>query len=707
LGLVASGDVGTIRCMMDDFQKVLRRLVGVGGAQSLSGIDALMLLETLGDDNTARLARTNAAFLLSLCGGREAEAATTVLEEEADQGSLFAGFLLRLSQWVLAEQQELADRHSDLAGKRREAAAWADCSTESPWDEAAQKVVWGFLFPEGASCLDDPDGTVSTLRERRTVRVNQPNPRPIVDPITEMLITSNILLTLPSDLSAIDDLRFSRALCVQIKTVAKEEQKYWFDHPIPLDIETEANEIIHGLRGLNEAIAFEKDTGRAAADARMACVLSVSVTHTGLKTVARDYLQEEFGVASDMPHLDVYVFSEAATDRLMDEVLVPAMEQFHGGHDIEPLRRVLGVDGEYGRHYSFLKAVSALWHVLVDPSVRATFKIDLDQVFPQKQLVEEGGGSVFEHFQSPRWGACGRDADGQPVELGMLAGALVNERDIAGGLFTPDVTRPTSIPAGEAVTFFNRLPMALSTEAEMMTRYTGAGGNPDGRDTCLHRIHVTGGTNGILVDALRRHRPFTPTFIGRAEDQAYLLSVLFAGQAPLRYVHSAGLIMRHDKDAFAGLAIEAAKVGRFVGDLVRTLYYSHYVKTLPWPDDQVKRTIDPFTGCFASPIPATLVALRLALRVGELLAGADEDRAEGLDLMEMAADRLFPLIERLTETPQALADELSAQRAAWDLFYDVLDALEKALIEGDQEALALRFAAQSVVQACQIRVNAS
>ena len=203
----------------------------------------------------------------------------------------------------------------------------------------------------------------------------------------------------------------------------------------------------------------------------------------------------------------------------------------------------------------------------------------------------------------------------------------------------------------------------------------------------------------------------TPEFdrfiIGRAEDQAYLLSVLFAGKTPLRYVHSAGLIMRHDKDAFAGLAIEAAKVGRFVGDLVRTLYYSHYVKTLPWPDDQVKRTIDPFTGCFASPIPATLVALRLALRVGELLAGADEDRAEGLDLMEMAADRLFPLIERLTETPQALADELSAQRAAWDLFYDVLDALEKALIEGDQEALALRFAAQSVVQACQIRVNAS
>ena len=269
-----------------------------------------------------------------------------------------------------------------------------------------------------------------------------------------------------------------------------------------------------------------------------------------------------------MPHVDVYVFSEAATDRLIDEILAPAIERYLGQQDIEPLRRVFGVDGEYGRHYSFLKAISALWHVLVDQRVRATFKIDLDQVFPQKQLVKEGGGSAFEHFQSPLWGARGRDADGQTVELGMLAGALVNEADIALGLFTPDVKRPSSIPAGEAVAFFNRLPMALSTEAEMMTRYTGTAGDPDGKHTCLHRIHVTGGTNGILVDALRRHRPFTPTFIGRAEDQAYLLSVLFAGSAPLRYVHSAGLMMRHDKEAFAGLAIEAAKVGRFVGDLV-------------------------------------------------------------------------------------------------------------------------------------------
>ncbi len=91
------------------------------------------------------------------------------------------------------------------------------------------------------------------------------------------------------------------------------------------------------------------------------------------------------------------------------------------------------MDGAYGRHYTFLKAVTALWQVLVDPDVRGTFKIDLDQVFPQAELVAETGASAFEHLETPLWGALGVDPDGRELELGMIAGALVNERDIGRG----------------------------------------------------------------------------------------------------------------------------------------------------------------------------------------------------------------------------------------------------------------------------------
>ena len=210
--------------MDDDFQKVLRRLVGADGASPLSGIDAKLLSATPGDDDLARLARSNGAFLLSLCGGPVATSGIAILDVEAAHGASLARFLLRLSHWVLAEQQQLADQNTSAARKRQEAGKWAEQSNASPWDSTAQKAVWGFLFPEGASCLDDPDQTVSDLRENRSVRVDQLNPQPITDPITELLFTSNILLTLPTELTKIDDLPFSPALCDQIKDIAGEEQ---------------------------------------------------------------------------------------------------------------------------------------------------------------------------------------------------------------------------------------------------------------------------------------------------------------------------------------------------------------------------------------------------------------------------------------------------------------------------------------------------
>ena len=183
-------DVRIILCMLNDFEKVLRRIVGVGGTESLSGIDAFALSETPGDDDTTRLARANGAFLLSLCGGPEAETATTVLED-AGGPRIVAGRIPAAAQAMGAGRAAGTGRtHSDAARKRQEAAAWADQPTNSHWDRTAQKAVWGFLFPEGASCLDDPDRAVRTLRERRTIRVDQLNPQPIDDPISEMLITS-------------------------------------------------------------------------------------------------------------------------------------------------------------------------------------------------------------------------------------------------------------------------------------------------------------------------------------------------------------------------------------------------------------------------------------------------------------------------------------------------------------------------------------
>ena len=59
----------------------------------------------------------------------------------------------------------------------------------------------------------------------------------------------------------------------------------------------------------------------------------------------------------------------------------------------------------------------------------------------------------------------------------------------------------------------------------------------------LQRVHVTGGTTGINLNSLIKWRPFTPSFISRAEDQAFVLSA-FHQSAYLSQLHAPGLIMR-------------------------------------------------------------------------------------------------------------------------------------------------------------------
>lgn len=533
------------------------------------------------------------------------------------------------------------------------------------------KEVRNCLFPEGAGLEDEKEQerSVEALRRKRRITIEEMNPRPLTEPAKELLFTSNVLLTTPLTRD-LDTLPLSESVKQKAVNLLHEKQRYWYDHPIPLGIETEKNEAVYGLSGLNRMIEWEKKQGNIPSDAVMTCVLSLSVTHTGLHGLAKEYFSEELKKAGPFPHLDVYMITESDCKRLLEEILIPAARhRFPEYKDvpIDGLKAVFGVDGEYGRHYTFLKAVSALWQVCCNPEVKATFKIDLDQVFPQNELKNESGSSALEHFTSPLWGAKGRDSEGRPVELGMIAGALVNQDDIERSLFTPDVLFPEGGETAEEHIFYSKMPQALSTEAEMMTRY-------DDRNHVIQRVHVTGGTNGILIDSLRRHRPFTPSVIGRAEDQSYLLSVLYASRPVLRYLHKPGLIMRHDKHGFATEAIEKAAVQRETGDLIRMVLFSFYARALPWSVSEIKDAVDPFTGCFISYIPFTVVYLRFLAKLADIIARGELERAEVL--LQFGGERLLEIVTRYTTGENPLAELYGQEKAAWDLYYDVVDKIE-------------------------------
>ncbi|MEM7797421.1 MAG: hypothetical protein AAF579_23560, partial [Cyanobacteria bacterium P01_C01_bin.118] len=535
-------------------------------------------------DSTTVLQSLNAAFLMVLAGEShpsfsQAQTYLDKLSASPDWGKA-ANFYTQAVQLITQELEQACEQDAQMQTRLEQMTTQlkdADGDTV-----AAANAVWSVLFPEGTGIWGQEADMVAALRSKRTVDIEQLNPTPIENPAKQVLFTSNALLTMP--LGAADLSGFDADFQAELADAADDPQLYWYDHPIPIGVAAESNEILYGLKHLNHAVEFENQ--QSGSTDKVNCVLSVSVTHERLQTLGKSYLKQVLAASEPLDQLNIFAFTETDTNTLVDQVLLPILENSSGSEGAKELLSVFGVDGRYGRHYSFLKAIVALWNVLVDPEIKATFKIDLDQVFPQAELLEQTGATAFGHLKTPLWGATGTDSAGHPIELGMIAGALVNQRDIHKGVFTPDVTVPSAKLAPDEYAFFSKLPQAVSTEAEMMTRYK-AGTDFDGETKAIQRIHVTGGTNGMLVDSLRRYQTFTPSFIGRAEDQAYILSA--RGQQPnLGYAHASGLIMRHDKEGFAQEAIAMAKVGKQVGDYLRILLFSKYADVLPEATDSIK-----------------------------------------------------------------------------------------------------------------------
>ncbi len=204
---------------------------------------------------------------------------------------------------------------------------------ESPDGGDPAEILWSVFFPEGVGIRGHEAEREAGLRAARTVTVVAPNPAPIVDPGRQLLFTSNVLLTIPSATRPVEALPYGADLRRDLAAAAAQPQAYWYDHPIQIGVEPAGNELLYGLRGLDEAVEFERQ--RASATGRVTCLLSVSVTHPGLHAIARRYVEAELAAAEPLRHLDVFVFTEDDTERLVDEVLAPAADRYlptdHGG----------------------------------------------------------------------------------------------------------------------------------------------------------------------------------------------------------------------------------------------------------------------------------------------------------------------------------------------------------------------------------------
>lgn len=590
--------------------------------------------------------RFPAAFLIALCGDEHPRVgdATAVLAEPGKVPAYFR----KEREHVLEEVETAADDATFVDALLSAATVSEDTETE----EAVERL-WAVTFPEGVGVLDDWQGAIDQVHRRRQIEITALNPHPITDPLSEVLFTSNVLVTPGS---------------------AGGAPAFWYDHPIPINANPGETELAHGLAELDAAVGFERSRNPEW-QGPLRVALSISATHEPPPQGLLSFVTRAVGSLDHLRNLQLYCFDEGLARRLWDEVIgeVPGDNMSSAASP-----SVFGVSGEYGRHYSFLKALAPLWAVCIDGTVRATFKFDLDQSFPQAELVAESGQSAFEHLTTDRWGAQARTRNGDQVDLMMIAGGLVNEEDIGHSIFTPDVKRKLPRSAEESI-FFSPLTQAVSTEGEIVTRYDRSAPH-----VAQERIHVTGGTVGALVCGLRRWRLFTPSMFGRAEDQAYLLSALGEGGQRPGYAHEPGLIMRHDKaDLIPDLIADSAP-GKHIGDLVRIRLFSEY-------GSKRKTLLDPFTGAFVSKIPVTVTSLRFAIHALNMGENVADYLAQGVKRLEGAAAAVASL-------PAAIAQE----RDQWCRYYDALDRLEAGLLSGEPWALRAQAAAHAIVNAAAV-----
>ena len=105
-----------------------------------------------------------------------------------------------------------------------------------------------------------------------------------------------------------------------------------------------------------------------------------------------------------------------------------------------------------------------------------------------------------------------------------------------------------------------------------------------------------------------------------------------------------------------------------------------------------------------SVFPITVVYLRLALRAASFFADTtSENERQGYEFVTLGAHRLQEVLGKVTaKSPNVVLEQYQRERRGWDLYYDILDAVEQALRHNDDFACELQQRARCFIQDCQI-----
>ena len=225
-----------------------------------------LYLDSQSDVYTARM--INASFLILLAGfknehSKKAQEIFNRYKNQSQWESIIRFYeigIKEIEKEISAQASDNSELYLDLLDVSNDI---SESNSIQNSDELLN-TIGDLFFPEGAGLhqIENRKDAVEELRNKRTVKITDLNPRPITDPTRQILFTSNILATIPLEDWDMNDLDFSAKIRKSLNDNKNEKQKYWYDHPIPLGIAPDKNEAIYGLRGLDEMVEFEKSTGR-------------------------------------------------------------------------------------------------------------------------------------------------------------------------------------------------------------------------------------------------------------------------------------------------------------------------------------------------------------------------------------------------------------------------------------------------------------
>ena len=229
--------------MKKKFETIIKRLISNGEVEPLTGID---MAEQFRPEETTREAtfrNLNAAFLISLCGSShplyfETNHFIKDLKKQPDWKDAI-DFFGRCRTLIIEEIEERCTEDRDFRESLDQLCLWVkDPQNLNNRIETIEKVREVF-FPEGVSLFEQREDKINALRKKRTIRITRSNPDPIKDPANEILFTSNVLLTVPSPATRIDNLALPEHMKASLHEIMRETQIYWYDHPIQIGVESE------------------------------------------------------------------------------------------------------------------------------------------------------------------------------------------------------------------------------------------------------------------------------------------------------------------------------------------------------------------------------------------------------------------------------------------------------------------------------------